>query len=284
MGQLDGKVAVVTGATSGIGDRIAEVFVEEGASVVAAGRRSDEGSALEAKCGDSLSFIRTDVSVEADVKAMIDHAVSRFGRLDCLVNNAGSGSPMVSITEATAEQFDGVFAVNVRGVFFGIKHAAAVMLRQGAGSIITIASVAGLRGGLASSIYSGSKAAASQLTRSAAAELSHAGIRLNCISPGGIVTGILAKTAGVSGADADRVMGVIRNRFASLQPIPRAGETDDVAQAAVFLASDASSFITGQDIAVDGGMVPFGNYGWHESVGLRADVGRLVKEEIAKGS
>ena len=143
---------------------------------------------------------------------MIDHAVSRFGRLDCLVNNAGSGSPMVSITEATAEQFDGVFAVNVRGVFFGIKHAAAVMLRQGAGSIITIASVAGLRGGLASPIYSGSKAAASQLTRSAAAELSHAGIRLNCISPGGIVTGILAKAAGVSGADADRVLGVIRNR------------------------------------------------------------------------
>ena len=232
MGQLDGKVAVVTGATSGIGERIAELFVEEGASVVAAGRRSDEGSALEAKCGDSLSFIRTDVSVEADVKAMIDHAVSRFGRQDCLVNNAGSGSPMVSITEATAEQFDGVFAVNVRGIFFGIKHAAAVMLRQRACSIITISSVAGLRG-FADPIYSGSKAAASQLTRSAAAELSHVGIRLNCISPGGIVTGILAKAAGVSGADADRVLGVIRNRFASLQPIPRAGETDDIAQAAV---------------------------------------------------
>jgi NAD(P)-dependent dehydrogenase (short-subunit alcohol dehydrogenase family) len=235
MGQLDGKVAVVTGATSGIGDRIAELFVEEGASVVAAGRRSDEGSALQARCGDSLSFIRTDVSVEADVKAMIDHAVSRFGRLDCLVNNAGSGSPMVSIAEATAEQFDGVFAVNARGVFFGIKHAAAVMLRQGS-------------------------------------------------SPGGIVTGIFAKTAGVSGADADRVLDVIRSRYASVQPIPRAGETDDVARAAVFLASDASSFITGQDIAVDGGLAPLGNYGWRESVGLRAEVSRLVKEEIAKGS
>ena len=172
----------------------------------------------------------------------------------------------------------------VHSIFVKLTVPAAVMLRQGAGSIITIASVAGLRGGLASPIYSGSKAAASQLTRSAAAELSYAGIRLNCISPGGIVTGILAKTAGVSGADADRVLGVIRNRFASVQPIPRAGETDDIAQAAVFLASDASSFITGQDIAVDGGMVPFGNYGWHEFVGLRADVSRLVKEEIAKGS
>jgi NAD(P)-dependent dehydrogenase (short-subunit alcohol dehydrogenase family) len=284
MGQLDGKVAVVTGATSGIGERIAELFVAEGASVVAAGRRTDEGSALEARCGGRLSFIRTDVSVEADVKAMIDHTVNRFGRVDCLVNNAGSSSPMVSIIEATAEQFDSVFAVNVRGVFFGIKHAAVVMLRQGAGSIVTIASAAGMHGGLAGHIYSGSKAAASQLTRSAAAELSHAGIRLNCLSPGGIVTGIFAKTAGVSGADADRVLGVIRNRFALMQPISRAGETDDVAQAAVFLASDASSFITGQDIAVDGGIVPFGNYGWHESVGLRADVSRLVREELAKGS
>src|ERR1700722_6977762 len=284
MGKLGGKVAIITGATSGIGESIAEMFVAEGARVVAAGRREAEGLALEAKCGPAMSFIRTDVTDETSVKAMVDHAVARFGRLDCLVNNAGSGSPMVSITEVAAEQFDGVFAVNVRGVFFGIKHAAAVMLRQGAGSIITIASAAGLRGGLASHIYSGSKAAASQLTRSAAAELSHAGIRLNCISPGGIVTGIFAKTAGVNGADADRVLGVIRNRFASVQPIPRAGETDDIAQAAVFLASDASSFITGQDIAVDGGMVPFGNYGWHESVGLRADVSRLVKEEIAKGS
>ena len=114
------------------------------------------------------------------------------------------------------QQFDGVFAVNVRVVFFGIKHAAAVMLRQRACSIITIASVAGLRGGLAGAIYSGSKAAASQLTRSAAAELSLAGIRLNCISPGGIVTSIFAMTAGVSGADADGVLGVIRNRFASV--------------------------------------------------------------------
>ena len=283
MGQLDGKVAIITGATSGIGERIAELFVAEGASVVAAGRRTDEGGALEARCGDRLSFIPTDVSNEADVKTMINHAVSRFGRLDCLVNNAGSASPMVSITEATAEQFDNVFAVNVCGVFFGIKHAAAVMLRQGTGSIVTIASAAGMRGGLAGHIYSGSTAAASQLTRSAAAELSHAGIRLNCISPGGIVTGIFAKTAGVSGTDADRVLSVIRNRFASVQPIPRAGETDDIAKAAVFLASDASSFITGQDIAVDGGLVPFGNYGWHQSVGLRADVSRLVKEEIAKG-
>src|ERR1700736_3755439 len=105
MGQLEGKVAIVTGATSGIGERIAEMFVAEGARVVAAGRREAEGQALAAKCGSNMSFIRTDVTNEASVKAMVDHAVTRFGRLDCLVNNAGSGSPMVSITEVAAEHF-----------------------------------------------------------------------------------------------------------------------------------------------------------------------------------
>ena len=147
MAKLDGKVAIVTGATSGIGERIAEVFVAEGARVVAAGRREAEGRALEAKCGPAMSFIRTDVTIEASVKAMVDHTVTRFGRLDCLVNNAGSGSPMVSITEVAAEHFSLVFDTNVRGVMFGMKHAAPVMIAQGSGSIITIASAAGLRGG-----------------------------------------------------------------------------------------------------------------------------------------
>ena len=159
MGQLDGKVAIVTGATSGIGERIAEMFVAEGARVVAAGRRETEGRTLQAKCGSAMSFVRTDVTDEASVKAMIDHAVTRFGRLDCLVNNAGSGSPMVSITEVATEHFSSVFDTNVRGAMFGMKHAAPIMIAQGSGSIITIASAAGLRGGLSGHIYSASKAA-----------------------------------------------------------------------------------------------------------------------------
>jgi NAD(P)-dependent dehydrogenase (short-subunit alcohol dehydrogenase family) len=125
MGQLDGRVAIVTGATSGIGERIAEVFVAEGARVVGAGRRTDEGEAL--------SFVRTDVSKEVDVKAMIDHAVTRFGRLDCLVNNAGSGSPMLSIADVTEEQFLTVFGVNVLGVMLCIKHAAPINAPPGIG-------------------------------------------------------------------------------------------------------------------------------------------------------
>jgi NAD(P)-dependent dehydrogenase (short-subunit alcohol dehydrogenase family) len=284
MGQLDGKVAVVTGATSGIGERIAELFVAEGARVVAAGRRVEEGKALESRCGKALQFIRTDVAVEADVKAMIDHAITSFGRLDCVVNNAGTSSPMITIAEATREQFDGVFSVNVLGVMFCIKHAAPTMLRQGSGSIVTIASGAGQRGGFSGHVYSASKAAAIHLTRSAAAELSPGGVRLNSVSPGGIVTGIFAKAAGVSGADADRLVDVIADRFATVQPIPRAGVTDDVANAVLFLASDASSFITGQDLAVCGGLVPFGprNGTWGESVEFRAELSRLVTAELAK--
>lgn len=128
MGQLDAQVAIVTGATSGIGERIAEMFVAEGAYVVAAGRRETEGRALEARCGSNMSFVQTDVTDEASVKMMVDHAVTRYGRLDCLVNNVGSGSPMVSITEVEAEHFSSVFNTNVRGVMFGMKYAAPIMI------------------------------------------------------------------------------------------------------------------------------------------------------------
>jgi NAD(P)-dependent dehydrogenase (short-subunit alcohol dehydrogenase family) len=283
MGQLDGKVAIVTGATSGIGERIAELFVAQGARVVGAGRREVEGKALEQRCGPTLAFVRTDVADEASVKAMIEYAVARFGRLDCLVNNAGGGSPMVSITDVTGEQFTSVFDTNVRGVMFGMKHAAPVMIAQGSGSIITIASAAGLRAGISGHIYSASKAAVIQMSRCVAAEISSKGVRVNTISPGGIVTGIFAKAAGLEGAKADRVLEAITDLFATIQPVPRPGTTDDIAQAALFLASDAASFVTGQDLAVDGGLVPLGKLGWEESVEFRAEIGRRVRASATIG-
>ncbi len=126
MGGLNGKIAIVTGATSGIGERIAEVFVEEGAKVVAAARREAEGAALERRLG--VSFIRTDVAKEDDVKAMIAHAIARFGRVDCLVNNAGAGLPMVAVADIDMATFDAVIASNVRGVLLGMKHVALTML------------------------------------------------------------------------------------------------------------------------------------------------------------
>jgi NAD(P)-dependent dehydrogenase (short-subunit alcohol dehydrogenase family) len=202
MGALDGKIAIVTGGTSGIGEGIAKAFVSEGAKVVIVGRREEEGRALEKRIG--VRFVRADVSKEADIKAMIDQTLEWFGRLDCLVNNAGIPSPTISLTETDATTIDQILAVNVRGVILGAKHAARVMLQTGSGSIINIGSVAGHRGGLSAHVYSASKGAVSAFTRSAAAELGEKGIRVNCISPGAIVTGIFGKNAGLEGAKADR--------------------------------------------------------------------------------
>jgi len=278
MGALDGKVAIVTGGTSGIGEGIVELFVAEGAKVVAAARRQQEGHALEKRLG--VRFIRTDVSSEADVKAMIGHTVAWFGRVDCLVNNAALPAPMVSITEIDVATIDQLLAVNVRGVLLGIKYVAPVMLEQKAGSIINIGSMAGLRGGVSGHIYSATKGAVRALTRSAGAELGEKGIRVNCISPGAIVTGIFAKAAGVEGSKADRLTDVIKKAFASAQTIPRAGLPDDIAQAAVFLAGDGSSFINGQDIVVDGGHSSV-TKGWSFIAGMRGEMTKRLKEAAA---
>ena len=279
MGALDDKVAIVTGGSSGIGERIVELFVEEGAKVVVAARRQEEGAALEKRLG--VRFIRTDVANESDVKTMVDQTVKWFGRVDCLVNNAGVPSPMVSITEIDVPTIDQLLAVNVRGVMLGIKHVAPVMLEQKAGSIINIGSIAGLRGGASGHIYSATKAAVQSITRSAGAELGEKGIRVNTISPGAIVTGIFAKNAGVEASKADRLTDVIKGAFATLQPIPRAGMPEDIAQAAVFLAGDGSSFINGQDIVVDGGMTSV-TRGWSASATARGEMGRRLKEAAAK--
>ncbi len=278
MGALDGKVAIVTGGTSGIGERIVELFVGEGAHVVVAARREQEGAALEKRLG--VRFIRTDVSSEADVKAMVDQTVKSFGRVDCLVNNAGIPSPMVSISEIDVPTIDRLMAVNVRGVLLGIKHVAPIMIAQKAGSIINVSSMAGLRGGLSGHIYSATKGAVLALTRSAGAELGEKGIRVNSISPGAIVTGIFAKNAGVEGAKADKLTDMLKVGFAALQPIPRAGLPDDIARAAVYLASDGSSFVNGHDIVVDGGHSSV-TRGWSTMLNGRTEMTKRLKEAAA---
>jgi len=279
MGILDGKVAIVTGGTSGIGERIVEVFVGEGAHVVVAARRADEGAALEKRLG--ISFVKTDVTIETDVQSMIDHAATRYGRIDCLINNAGSGSPVVSITEVDITSFDQVMAVNVRGVFLGIKHVAPVMISQHAGSIVNISSMGGLRGGVSGHAYTAAKGAVHALTRSAAAELGEHGVRVNSISPGGIVTGIFNKTAGLDGAKADRVADVAKELLASLQPLPRAGVTDDVAQGCLYLASDGGSFVNGHDLVIDGGHTAT-TWGWSDLISFRANMVDRIKDAAAK--
>ena len=253
MGRLDGKVAVITGATSGIGLRTAEIFVAEGAKIVIAGRRAPEGEALAKKLGANCIFRQTDVTVEEQMRALIGPAVEKFGRIDCLFNNAGGPAQTGGIEGLEVDRFDAAMATLVRSVMLGMKHAAPHMRRQGSGSIINNGSIAGRLAGFSSSVvYGAAKAAVIHLTKCVAMELGESGIRVNSISPGAIATGIFGKALGLSVEAAEKTPDVMREVYKTAQPIPRAGLPEDIAHAAVFLASDESSFINGHDLVVDG--------------------------------
>ena len=253
MGRLDGKVAVITGATSGIGLHTAEIFVAEGAKIVIAGRRAPEGEALAKKLGADCIFRQTDVTVEEQMKALIALSVEKFGRIDCLFNNAGGPAQTGGIEGLEVERFDAAMATLVRSVMLGMKHAAPQMRKQGSGSIINNGSIAGRLAGFSSSmVYGAAKAAVIHLTKCVAMELGESNIRVNSISPGAIATGIFGKALGLSVEAAEKTPAVMREVYKTAQPIPRAGLPEDIAHAAVFLASDESSFINGHDLVVDG--------------------------------
>jgi NAD(P)-dependent dehydrogenase (short-subunit alcohol dehydrogenase family) len=261
MARLDGKVCIITGATSGIGRRTAEIFVAEGARVVIAGRRAAEGQAVASALGTACDFVRTDVTDEAQIRALVEFTMARHGRVDCLFNNAGGPAPQGGIESIPAEGFDAAIATLLRSVVLGMKHVAPVMVRQRSGSIVNNGSVAGHLAGLSSSlIYSAAKAAVIHLTRCVAMQLGEQGVRVNSISPGGIATGMFGKVAGLPAEQAERTAELAKGALAAMQPIPRAGLPDDVAQAAVFLASDASTFVNGHDLVVDGGLI--GGHRW----------------------
>ena len=254
--RLKGKVTIVTGGTSGIGRKTVEVFAKEGASVLIAARREKEGRELADALGDKVEFLKTDVSREDDIRHMIDYAVKHFGRLDCLFNNAGSPAPGGGIETISKEGYEAAMSVLLGGVLLGMKHAAPVMRRQGSGSIINNASVAGILAGYSSSIiYSTAKAAVIHLTKVVAMELGEKNIRVNCISPGGMATGIFAKAFGASAEEAEKSIELVKKSLSAFQPIPRSGLPQDVALAAVFLASDESTFVTGHNLVVDGGLI-----------------------------
>jgi NAD(P)-dependent dehydrogenase (short-subunit alcohol dehydrogenase family) len=256
MGMLEGKVAIITGATSGIGRRTAELFVEEGARVVFTGRRQAEGESLAAALGGKGRFIRADATSEDDWKRVVAETLAAHGRLDVVFNNAGGPAPTGSITSVPVEGLDAAMALLVRSVMLGIKHAARVMIEQKGGSIINNGSVAAHQAGLSSSmIYGAAKAAVNHLTRCAAMELGEHQVRVNSISPGAIATGIVPKALGMDAAKADGIADHMKAAFAKVQPVPRAGITDDIAQAAIWLASDRSTFVNGIDIVVDGGLI-----------------------------
>jgi NAD(P)-dependent dehydrogenase (short-subunit alcohol dehydrogenase family) len=252
--RLDGKIAVVTGGTSGIGQRMVERFGEEGAKVVFSGRRGERGAEVAQATG--ATFVEADVSVEADAARTIAAAVDGHGRLDILVNNAGGPAPGGRVEALDLETFDQAMAVHVRGAVAHIKHASAIMRAQSSGSIVNIGSVAAHRAGYSSSLtYGVAKAAVVHMTRCAAMELGEDQVRVNSISPGGIATGIFAKAMGMEDADAEETTERIKQALAGLQAVPRAGITDDIANAAVFLASDEASFVNGEDMVIDGGLI-----------------------------
>jgi NAD(P)-dependent dehydrogenase (short-subunit alcohol dehydrogenase family) len=257
MGLLTGKIAIVTGATSGIGRRTVERFVEEGAKVLFCGRRAELGTSLEKSLGSERArFTQADVTQEADVERLIALCLKTWGRIDCLFNNAGGPAPRGGIESIPVDGFDAAMATLVRSVMLGMKHAAPVMVKQGSGSIINNGSVAAVRAGLSSSmIYSAAKAAVVHLSNCVAMQLGEQNVRVNCISPGGIATGIFGKAFGLSSEAAEKTVESLKTGLAKLQPIQRAGITDDIANAAVFLASDQSSFVNGHNLVVDGGLV-----------------------------
>lgn len=255
MGRLERKVAVVTGGASGIGATTVRRFVEEGAQVVIADILDERGQALADDLGTAATYAHADVAREEDVAAAIGLAMRRWGRLDCMFNNAGLSGVDELIEAIPMEGYQQTMDVLFKGVLLGMKHAAPIMKRQHSGSIINTASVAGLRTGFGPYVYSAAKAAVIHLSRCAAMELGEWGVRVNSICPGGIVTPIFAKAFGLSADQADETLGKVSELLHGFQPIARPGHPQDIAAAAVFLASDESGFVNGHALVVDGGLL-----------------------------
>jgi NAD(P)-dependent dehydrogenase (short-subunit alcohol dehydrogenase family) len=276
--RLKDKVAVITGGASGMGRATTIRFVEEGASVVIADYNEDTGQqtlAIASDRGfrDQVRFIKTDVAREPEIAAMIDLAVSEFGRLDIVFNNAGVGGALGPIWDVEVDEWDYTFDVLAKGVFLGIKHAARAMKRIGSGgSIINTASIAGLSGGGGPLVYSAAKAAVINLTCGAALQLAADRIRVNAICPGGVLTPLTDRGDPATAA----------KRMEQMQPWPDHGKPEHIAGAALFLASDDSTFVTGEALVVDGGLTAAGPDIWRR-LGAAREAG-LSQVGVNRGS
>lgn len=261
-GRLEGKVAVITGGVSGIGLGTVELFVAEGAKVVAADIQDEKGAMLEKRFPGQVRYAHCDVTREDEIAAMVGLAKSEFGGLDVLFNNAGVSDMMRTIPEITADGWSWIFDILVRGPVLGMKHAAPLMLERGGGSIINTASIAGLQAGWGPVAYSSAKAAVIHMSRCSAAQLSPQKIRVNAICPGLIATSIFGASLGLPRAVADQMAALVAEKAPLAQPMPKAGMPDDIARAALYLASDDSVFVTGTHIVVDGGITVGGRHAW----------------------
>jgi NAD(P)-dependent dehydrogenase (short-subunit alcohol dehydrogenase family) len=260
--RLHQKIALITGAASGIGLGTLERFVAEGAKVLAADVQDEKGAMLERRFPGSVVYARCDVTEEADLEAAVARAQSAFGGLDILFNNAGHGGAIGAVEETSAKAWDQTFALLVRAVILGMKHAVPVMKARGGGSIVNTASIAGLQAGWGPIAYSTAKAAVIHLTRVTAAELSPQNIRVNAICPGLIATSIFGASIGLPREVADQMAARIEEAAPQFQPTPKSGLPGDIAEAALFLASDAAAFVTGTHIVVDGGLTIGPRHAW----------------------
>jgi len=256
MGNLRGKVALITGAAGGIGRATSKLFIKEGAKgVVMADIWDEMGEKTADELGPNAIYIHTDVSQESDIKKAIDLAVEKFNQLDVVFSNAGNPGSGGGLEEIETEDFDHTMAIHLRGAVLCMKHSIPLMKKQGSGCFIFTGSVAGFQQGMGGLAYSLSKAALIHLARIAAVELGIFGIRANTIAPGGIATGIFGQGVGFSRETAEKWGNLRKDMMADGQPIRRAGVPEDIANAALFLASDSSSFISGVTLLVDGGLL-----------------------------
>ncbi len=254
VGRLSGKVAVITGAASGIGSGTAQRFVAEGARVVVADLQGDQGRELAASLGEAAVFAQCNVTKEDDVAGAVDLAISTWGRLDCMFNNAGVVGVVGPIAETPLEAWNETMDILLTGVFLGTKHAARVMTGQGSGSIINTSSTAGIMGGLGPHVYTAAKHGVRGLTKSVANELAQHQIRVNAISPGNTVTAMTAAVATGDHTDVEKASGHI----AAGSPLGYAGFPEDIANAALYLASDESRYVSGHTLVVDAGQTSSG--------------------------
>jgi NAD(P)-dependent dehydrogenase (short-subunit alcohol dehydrogenase family) len=252
------------------------LFASEGARVLIADLQDERGRRVAGEIGAAALYQRTDVSNEADIAAAVDRALEEFGRLDCVFANAGIVGAVGPIDEIPAEEYDATMAVNLRGIFLSMKHAARVMKPQRSGTILCCSSIAGLRGGLGPHVYAAAKTAVIGLTRNVAAELSPFGIRVNCIAPGNMATPMIA---GLVTGDPERVEDM-EKAMAVSSPIPgRAGRPEDIAHAALYLASDEAAFVSGHTLVVDAGLTT----GSGQGVVLFSEHAPMIREAGRRG-
>lgn len=249
-GRLEGKVAAITGAASGFGACAAKRFVAEGARVVMGDIQDEAGQKLADELGAAAIYVHCDVTVEDEVANMVDTAVSQFGQLDIMYNNAGVVGAVGPIATTPADEWNRTMDIHVNGCFYGCKHAARVMIPRETGSIVSMSSTAGIQGGLGPHAYTAAKHAIIGITKSVAAELAQYGIRANCISPAGMATPMVAALSGDPTAIEET-----KKTLALASPLKnRAGTAEDVVNAALWLASDEAGYTSGLTLTTDAGL------------------------------